>query len=134
MNCRDVRPLLARYVDGDTDGYEQTLLEEHLSACPHCTAEIAQLRLMRHRVQREIKRWAASAVPPARAWDRLMMKLTIEKETPAQAAMPLKRSNKPFNKTVREGESLYRRIALVGLLLIVIVIAAFLVLLLRSTP
>ncbi len=85
MNCRDVRPLLARYVDGEADRYQQTLIDQHLTVCNTCAAEVSQLRVTRQRVQREIKSWAAAAVPPATARERLLAKLAAEKDTPEQS-------------------------------------------------
>jgi len=128
MNCRDVRPLLAHYVDRETDGYEQTLVEHHLVECQTCAEEVSQLRVTRQRVQREIKSWAALAVPPASAWDRLMTKLAAEKETPAQAVVPITHPDNTF----RRGMALSKRIVLAGLMMAVM--AALLVLIFRNTP
>ena len=131
MNCRDVRSLLARYVDGEADRYEQTLIEQHLVECQTCAEEVSQLRVTRQRVRRELKSWAASAVPPATAWDRLMAKLAAEKETPAQAVVPITHPDNPINNTFRRGMALSKRIVLAGL--VMAVMAALLVLIFRNT-
>jgi anti-sigma factor RsiW len=115
MNSRDVRPLLARYLEGEIDSYERTLIEQHLTECQGCTAEISQLRLTRRRVQRELKRWADSAVPPASARNRLLAKLTAEEASPSQ---PITRHHNVLSNRI-----LYRRIML--LVLVMMVIAAF---------
>lgn len=101
MNCRNVKPLLTTYVDGEANGYERTLIEAHLGECQMCADEAARLRITRQRVQREIKNWAASAVPPPTAWEGLMLKITAEKESSAQSvAEP---SSKPVNNRFWRG-------------------------------
>lgn len=128
MNCRDVRPLLARYVDGEADRYQQTLIDQHLTVCNGCAAEVSQLRVTRQRVQREIKNWAASAVPPATARERLLAKLAAEKE----AVVPIARPDNTLCNRFRGGTSKVRRIALAAL--VMMVIAVCLVLMFKTTP
>jgi hypothetical protein len=132
MNCRDVRPLLTRYVDGEADNYEQTLIEHHLGECPACAAEVAQLRLTRQRVQREIKSWAASALPPAAARERLLAKLAAEKGNPVQPALPITRPTNRWSTRFRGGTNMIRRFALTGL--VTAVMAAALLLTFKNTP
>ena len=126
MNCRDVRPLLARYVDGDTDGYEHTLLEEHLAECSACAGEVSQLRLTRQRVQREFKRWAASAVPPTSARERLLARLAAEKETATTMTHP----GNPIGGILSRKIALLRRIAFATL--VTLLVAAIIALLLSD--
>ncbi len=127
MKCRDLRPLLVRYVDGEVEGYEQILIQQHLMNCKACTAAVSELKLARQRFQREIKSWAASAVPPATARERLLAKLAAEKETPEQAADPDKRLFRNFGKT-----GLLGRIILIGLL--VMIAAGVVLLIVGKTP
>ncbi|MBA3872910.1 MAG: zf-HC2 domain-containing protein [Anaerolineae bacterium] len=123
MNCRDLRPLLARYVDGEVEGYEQTLIQQHLMSCKTCAAAVSELKMARQRVQREIKNWAASAVPPATARERLLAKLAAEKDTPVQTVRP----DKPFSKHF-SGAALLTRMIWVGLLVIIIIAALIFIL------
>ena len=125
MNCRDVQPLLARYVDGEADRYEQTLIEQHLSGCQACSAEVSQLRVTRQRVQLKIKSWAASEVPPASARERLMAQIAAEKETAVQDATSIPQSTRSLNN--RTGRTLLAGSLLVGIVILLII-------LLRQTP
>lgn len=88
MNCRDIQPLLAGYVEGEVDRYEQILIEQHLGECPFCSAEVSQLRVAQQRVQRKIKNWAALAMPPASARERLMSTIAAEKQSATQSDIP----------------------------------------------
>ena len=126
MNCRDLRPLLARYVDGEVEGYEQTLIRQHLMSCKTCAAAVSELKMARQRVQREIKRWAASAVPPATARERLLAQLAADKVAPMQTVHP----NNSFIKNFR-GVTLLMR--MIGIGLLVMIVAAALVFILSKT-
>ncbi|MBI1279803.1 MAG: hypothetical protein GC179_16870 [Anaerolineaceae bacterium] len=126
MNCRDVKRCLAAYIDGEIKGYEQTLIEQHLAECKACHNDLVQMKITRQRVQKEIKKWAASAVPSASAWDRLIAKIAAEKETLAQ---PHSISNNPL----RPGTASVRRLSLTALIMILIVFAVVLSIKNKST-
>ena len=42
--CRQAVALMSDYLDGRLDARDQARLEQHLTACPHCTEYLAQLR------------------------------------------------------------------------------------------
>ena len=43
--CRDAVALMGDYLDGRLSDADVTRLEAHLSACPHCSEYLAQLRV-----------------------------------------------------------------------------------------
>ncbi len=43
--CRDAVALMGDYLDGRLAGRDRARLEVHLSACPHCSEYLAQLRV-----------------------------------------------------------------------------------------
>ena len=42
--CREAVQLMSDYLDGALGSADRTRLEKHLSACPHCSEYLAQLR------------------------------------------------------------------------------------------
>jgi anti-sigma factor RsiW len=44
LNCEDIEPALAGYVDGHSDAAERARVEKHLSACPPCRGRAARER------------------------------------------------------------------------------------------
>jgi len=47
MNCDDIETLLHGYMDGELDAVTNQSIEAHLSACTHCSAELASFRELR---------------------------------------------------------------------------------------
>ena len=43
MNCEEFKPLITGYLDNELSPDQQQSLEDHLSTCPGCTAELANL-------------------------------------------------------------------------------------------
>ena len=43
MNCQDYEPMLAAYADGELSDEDRGKLQEHLSGCPRCRAQLAEL-------------------------------------------------------------------------------------------
>jgi len=43
--CREAVALMTDYLDGQLSERDVARLEEHLSACPHCSEYLAQLRV-----------------------------------------------------------------------------------------
>jgi len=46
MNCEEIRELLSEYVDGVLDPKTKALVNEHLSTCKACQAELASLKAL----------------------------------------------------------------------------------------
>ena len=44
LMCREVVEVVTEYLDGAMQGADRVRLEQHLLACPPCTAHLAQLR------------------------------------------------------------------------------------------
>ena len=43
MNCQDYEAMLPAYVDGELSEEDRGKLQEHLSGCPRCRAQLAEL-------------------------------------------------------------------------------------------
>ena len=43
MNCEEFKPLITGYLDNELSPDQQQRLETHLSTCPQCSAELANL-------------------------------------------------------------------------------------------
>ena len=70
VNCEDLRESLASYLYGELDDPAGAAVEAHLSSCPTCTTEVAELR----RTMRALDLWEVSGAAtdeasPARAID-----------------------------------------------------------------
>jgi hypothetical protein len=126
MNCRDVRPLLARYVDDEVSRDERTLIEQHLAECQNCSFEVSQLRVAHHRVQREIKNWAASTVPPTRAWERFIARLAAEKESSTLSVLPITPRHNSLLSRIRSITTGVRGAILTGVVALTVATALFL--------
>ena len=44
MNCQDYKDLMMAYLDGELDAEQQKMLEQHLSSCTKCSAELDEFR------------------------------------------------------------------------------------------
>lgn len=66
MNCTDVAPLLAAYVDGETGRVQSRSIESHLAACAGCTAQHDALVALRTRIRAEVPRHTATPALRAR--------------------------------------------------------------------
>ncbi|HLI12244.1 MAG TPA: anti-sigma factor [Alphaproteobacteria bacterium] len=82
MDCREARPLLDAYLDGEL-GVERGLeIEAHLAACPNCAAVLASGRALSGALRRELPYHPASARLRGAILDR------IERETLRRPAAP----------------------------------------------
>jgi hypothetical protein len=66
MNCEEMRVLLSDYVDGVLDPKTKVLVDEHLSACKACQAELASLKALVHELGS-----LESVAPPSDFLDQL---------------------------------------------------------------
>ena len=55
MNCVEVSAFQEALHDGALDSETMKLVEDHLSACPSCGAELAQLQIVSDLLQRDRK-------------------------------------------------------------------------------
>ena len=60
MICRDVKPLLNAYLDGEVDPVSRTAIHSHVADCPPCSAELARLQTVSELIRREM----ACEAPP----------------------------------------------------------------------
>jgi anti-sigma factor RsiW len=74
MKCRDVQPLLHPYADGELDLVRHVEIEEHLTECAACGAQVKHLRSLRaalsspslyHRAPAALRSRVQLAAPPA---------------------------------------------------------------------
>ncbi len=85
--CEEVRPLLGRYVDGELEAADISRVDDHVSACESCAAE---LRLM----QREAELLCAAFAPEEEAPEQLCANLWESlQESPARPrSTPMRRA------------------------------------------
>ena len=50
--CREAVELVTDYLEGALSGTDRARFETHLSACPHCTEYLAQMRRTLHLLRR----------------------------------------------------------------------------------
>ncbi len=78
MKCPEIKELLSEYLDGALEGEKKKLVEEHLAACPACSAELSARKAYREEMRslEEIK-------PPPdfleKIHDRLEERFSFEK-------------------------------------------------------
>ena len=61
--CDANRPLLSPHIDGELSGEDLSQLTAHLTTCAACSAELAELRVLRTEVAAEFAELTASAPP-----------------------------------------------------------------------
>ena len=61
MTCEEARPLLHGLIDGELDRAKVRDVEDHVSSCQRCAAELAQFRQMRTAMKHESMTFAAPA-------------------------------------------------------------------------
>lgn len=44
MHCKECRPLISAYHDGELDGWRRAQVAVHLKECQHCYAELAEMQ------------------------------------------------------------------------------------------
>lgn len=72
MDCEQLEPVYAAYLDGNVTAEEQTLINEHLRQCPHCRIVLAWTRHV-------LRCWQDfSVVPPGGFGERLRTRLRGE--------------------------------------------------------
>ncbi len=59
MTCDEVRPLLNARMDDEVDPVQRAALDSHVETCSSCTAELDELRSMRHAVREEMPYYKA---------------------------------------------------------------------------
>jgi anti-sigma factor RsiW len=47
MNCDDIRPLIAGYLDGELTPDERARVEEHVGSCPDCARELREQQALK---------------------------------------------------------------------------------------
>lgn len=72
MNCEQLEPVYAAYLDGKVTTEERSLIDEHLRQCPHCRLVLGWTRhILRH--------WQdLSSAPPGGFRERLWARLRNE--------------------------------------------------------
>lgn len=75
MRCEEVRKRFLEFLDGDLVPTEQQAIQAHLTTCPACARELAEVRGVHQEVGSTLQAVAAAAVPPPRAWLRLRERL-----------------------------------------------------------
>ena len=48
MNCQDYKDLMMAYLDGELDAEQQKTLEQHLTSCGKCSAELKEFKELKH--------------------------------------------------------------------------------------
>ncbi len=72
MNCEQLEPVYAAYLDGNATAEEQSLIDEHLRQCPRCRTLLAWTRHV-------LRCWQdLSVVPPGGFAERLRARLRGE--------------------------------------------------------
>lgn len=73
LNCEQLEPVYAAYLDGNATAEEQSLMTEHLRQCPHCRAMLAWTRHV-------LRYWQdLCVVPPDGFGERLRARLRGER-------------------------------------------------------
>ena len=52
MNCDDIRPLIAGYVDDELTRDERAQVEEHVGSCPDCARELREQRALKEELDK----------------------------------------------------------------------------------
>lgn len=72
MNCEQLEPAYAAYLDGHATVEEQALIDEHLRQCPHCRVVLAWTCHV-------LRCWQdLSGIPPGGFAERLRARLRAE--------------------------------------------------------
>jgi hypothetical protein len=88
MNCKEARELLAAYLDDEVPPAQQALLQNHLSGCPDCQAEMKALWVLQAHVKRSLDAEAARVAPPPDAWERLQARMAADALPAARQWLP----------------------------------------------
>ena len=75
MKCKEVKPLLLRYLDNAVNPGERISIESHLSACPGCRGELDELAATERELRQAFRTMAAEVSPAPCGWDRLQQHL-----------------------------------------------------------
>jgi hypothetical protein len=114
MNCREVRPRINAYLDGEVSPSEKKLIQAHLATCQSCQQELASLNHLQNTLRQQLKARAAQAAPSPQAWSLV------------QAALPKDRSKEPNPKKVRLpffGNLTFQKVGVAFLILVALVVA-----------
>src|SRR3954466_9390237 len=55
MDCKQTNELLNAYVDKELSKSDQTFLEAHVAECPHCRAELEEVRRLDAQVRSDVQ-------------------------------------------------------------------------------
>ncbi len=163
MSCDEVQNALAAYLDKELSPAVQQPVQQHLSCCQVCRAELAGLVAARRRVQAWLQQAAADAAPSPQAWDNLQDRL-VEEMRPLEASpsskSPLEQAAgapltteprlrhahlsrvreaarlecKALTSTFRGGKTMPKRIWLTALMAVIVIAAAVLYTAQNATP
>lgn len=96
MKCREVRPALCAYLDGEVTSSERTLIDAHLSGCQECRREWAALSSRRGTLAGSLKSMGAQADPSPQAWIHLREAIAREPRPATNNTMLLLKGERPM--------------------------------------
>jgi len=96
VNCENIRPYLAVYVDGDLSSTLAEHVEEHIATCPLCAAELADIRIVT----------ALLGLWRIRSGSDSLVQAILDKTRPKHS---LKRADAPFQREVDISEPIPER-------------------------
>ena len=118
MNCQDMKTLAVAYLDDEVTSSERSLILAHLAECEACRSELGELQALQGRLQRSLKASAASASPPAQAWEQLRQGLA-HSPNPQTRPRPARPGIFPYPMFTFQGENPMRKFVFATLLIIV---------------
>lgn len=78
MRCNEVQNVLVGYLDGEITPAERALIQEHISRCDECQAQLAALAATQNNVKRALHYRADLGTPSSNAWSQLQVRLAQE--------------------------------------------------------
>ena len=82
MDCKETNSLLTDYLDGEVTPDERKSIQAHLESCPLCRQDLDELAVTLSKVRQSIGILGNVAVPSARLWDDIRLKIQIDSRIP----------------------------------------------------
>ena len=84
MDCKDIKELLAGYIEGELPPDEQAAVEAHLKDCSVCRQEKEKLAACRDKLRQSLKLVAAGVEPPAGALAEIRRRAGVKESKPGK--------------------------------------------------
>jgi len=120
MNCNKAKDLLLSYLDNELSPLETVSIEDHLSNCPGCSAELEALAETKTELRQAFKTMAARVTPSPHVWENIKQQLFREEHRKSSILSPAKLKMKEWIGTMKLPRPVWQTLGALSVALLIV--------------